>query len=217
MSAAHRSAPPARRIRIVLVDDHALVREGLRARLEVLPNLHVVGEAGSGAQALRLAAEQQPDLMLLDVGMRGMSGIQVVAELKRSCPSVRVLMLSMYDQREYVVSAMHAGASGYLLKEASITEVIKAIEVVADGETYFSHAIDTTPGGMRHESEAITSRERDVLIRLAQGQSNKAVARALEVSVRTVETHRLNLRRKLGIDSPAALLKYAVLRGWSSL
>lgn len=213
MTVAQGSAPNGP-IRIVLVDNHALVREGLRAMLEVLPNCEVVGEAGTGAQALQWAAAWSPDLMLLDAGLRDMSGIQVVSELQRTSPAVRVLMLSAHDNREYVVGAIRAGASGYVSKEASFAEVIHAIKAVVDGGTYFCPAVAKVLRGALEETDSLTSRERDVLIRLAHGESNKAVARALEIGVRTVETHRLNLRRKLGIDSPTSFLKYAVRAGW---
>ena len=208
-------APAA--IRILIVDDHALVREGLRARLEALPRLRVVGEAESGERGLELAQALRPDLMLVDVGMRDMTGIRLATLLADRVPEVAVLMLSMYDHEEYVVSAVRAGARGYVLKDASVHELIAAIDAVVSGGVYYSSGVAKALLQVRSAPDDLTPREREILLLLAHGQSNKTVARALDISTRTVETHRLRLRRKLGIDSPSGLLKYAVERGWTTL
>jgi len=209
-------AAPAR-LRLVIVDDHALVREGLRARLEAVPRLEVVGEAEGGETALVLAQTLRPDLMLVDVGMRDMTGIQLVTLLAERHPRIATLMLSMYDHDEYVTSAIRAGARGYVLKDASVHEVIAAIDAVSAGGTYYSAGVAQALLQARSQPDDLTPREREILLMLAHGQSNKAVARALDISTRTVETHRLRLRRKLDIDSASGLLKYALERGWITL
>ncbi len=205
------------RIRLVIVDDHPLVRDGLRARLSVVPYLNVVGEAASGAEALALAAVEPPDLMLVDVGMRDMNGIELAAELRQRHPSVRVLMLSMYDNREYVLSAVRMGARGYVLKESPFEEIMAAIDAVWAGGTYFSQQVASMVVTASTNAPQLTGREHQILLLLAHGSSNKLVARELDISVRTVETHRLSLRRKLGVDSASELLKIAVTNGWTTL
>ena len=208
-------AAPA--IRLVIVDDHSLVRDGLRARLSVVPGLQVIGEAASGAEALLLAQADPPDLMLVDVGMRGMNGIELATTLRERHPLIRVLMLSMYDTREYVLSAIRAGARGYVLKESPTEEIITAISVVRAGGTYFSAQVAALVAQGGSAVSQLTGREHEILLLLAHGSSNKAVARQFDISVRTVETHRLSLRRKLGVDSASELLKIAVANGWTTL
>ena len=205
------------RIRLVIVDDHPLVREGLKARLSVVPCLCVIGEAASGADALALAAAREPDLMLIDVGMREMNGIELASILRARHPSVRVLMLSMYDSKEYVVSAIRAGARGYVLKDSPIEEIVAAIDAVWAGGNYFSAPLASMALVGGSAGPQLTTREHEVLLLLAHGQSNKFVARQLGISVRTVETHRLSLRRKLGADSASELLKIALMNGRTSL
>jgi two-component system, NarL family, nitrate/nitrite response regulator NarL len=204
-------------VRLVIVDDHSLVRDGLRARLAVVPDLQVIGEAASGAEALELAAALMPDLMLVDVGMRGMNGIELASALRQRHPSIRVLMLSMYDNREYVLSAIRAGARGYVLKESPTEDIIAAIGAVCAGGSYFSAQISDLLRQHSATAPQLTAREHEVLLLLAHGRSNKLVARQLDISVRTVETHRLSLRRKLGVDSASELLKIAVSNGWTTL
>lgn len=203
-------------IRVLLVDDHQLVRDGLRSRLGESEGIVIVGEASNGTEALALAASLQPDLVLLDIGLPDISGLDVAARLAAVAPQARALMLSMYDNREYVTSALRAGACGYVLKDATSKEIIAAIRAVAAGATYCSAPLTAAlAGGNGSTAEApLTEREREILILVAQGNSNKRIAQQLDVSVRTVETHRLNLRRKLGIETPAGLIKYALQRGW---
>ncbi|KIG10152.1 response regulator [Caballeronia concitans] len=201
--------------RIVIVDDHPLVRDGLRARLEAVPHLRVTGEAGNGAEALALAddEESRPDLVLMDVGMAGMSGIELAAHFHERFPAIRVLMLSMHDNVEYVTQAVRAGASGYVLKDSPAAEIIQAIDAVLAGKTFFSAGLAARmiqAQAMQTPIERLTPRERDVLDALAQGLSSKQIAQQHGLSVRTVETHRLNLKRKLSIDGQAELIKYAV-------
>ena len=208
---------PAPTIRLIIVDDHSLVRDGLRARLSVVPGLQVIGEAASGAEALRLAQADAPDLMLVDVGMRGMNGIELATALRERHPLIRVLMLSMYDTREYVLSAIRAGARGYVLKESPTEEIIAAIGIVWAGGSYFSAQVADLMAQGGAAASQLTGREHEILLLLAHGRSNKLVARQLDISVRTVETHRLSLRRKLGVDSASELLKIAVTNGWTTL
>ena len=204
-------------VRLMIVDDHSLVRDGLRARLAVVPDLTVVGEAASGAEALETAAALAPDVMLVDVGMRGMNGIELATQLRQRQPQIRVLMLSMYDNREYVQSAIRAGARGYVLKESPTEEILAAISAVCAGGSYFSAQLTTLVSATSAATPQLTTREHEVLQLLAHGRSNKLVARELDISVRTVEAHRLSLRRKLGVDSASELLKIAVGNGWTTL
>ncbi|SPB18441.1 LuxR family transcriptional regulator [Caballeronia novacaledonica] len=206
------SAEPAR---IILVDDHPLVRDGLRARLDSVPRLTVIGEAGNANEALALAASESnpPDLALMDVGMAGMSGIELAALFHERHPGIRVLMLSMHDNVEYVKQAVRAGASGYVLKDSPATEIIQAIDAVLAGKTFFSAGLAARmiqAQSMQTPLERLTPRELDILDALAEGLSSKQIAQQHGLSVRTVETHRLNLKRKLDIDGQAELIKFAV-------
>ena len=203
MSAPDTTRPVAR---LLLVDDHPLVRDGLRMRLEAA-DLSVVGEAGNADEALALAASLEPDLALMDIGMNGMNGITLAGVFHERFPGIRVLMLSMHDNVEYVTQAVRAGASGYLLKDSP------AIGTVLAGQTFFSEGLAAR---MIHASttasplDRLTPRERDILDALAEGLSSKQIAQQTGLSVRTVETHRLNLKRKLEIEGQAELIKFAV-------
>jgi DNA-binding NarL/FixJ family response regulator len=201
--------------RIILVDDHPLVRDGLRARLDSVPHLSVIGEAGSAKEALALAADDSnpPDLALMDVGMAGMSGIELAALFHERHPGIRVLMLSMHDNVEYVKQAVRAGASGYVLKDSPAAEIIQAIGAVLAGKTFFSAGLAARmiqAQSMQTPLERLTPRELDILDALAEGLSSKQIAQQHGLSVRTVETHRLNMKRKLDIDGQAELIKFAV-------
>ncbi|SAK69004.1 two component LuxR family transcriptional regulator [Caballeronia fortuita] len=201
--------------RIILVDDHPLVRDGLRARLDSVPHLRVIGEAGNAKEALALAADESspPDLALMDVGMAGMSGIELAALFHERHPGIRVLMLSMHDNVEYVKQAVRAGASGYVLKDSPAAEIIQAIGAVLADKTFFSAGLAARmiqAQSMQTPLERLTPRELDILDALAEGLSSKQIAQQHGLSVRTVETHRLNLKRKLDIDGQAELIKFAV-------
>ncbi|SFA69882.1 response regulator [Azotobacter beijerinckii] len=201
---------PAPPIRIVLVDDHALVRDGIRALLAVMPQIEVVGEAESGAEALELLARVQPDLLLLDIGLKDTNGLELTSTLCRQYPDIKVLILSMYDNGEYVRSSIRAGARGYVLKDASSREIVAAIEAIAAGGSFYSSEIARKLADRSAEPHNLTPRECQILRMLAQGLDSKAMARELEISVRTVETHRLSIRRKLNIDGSTALIQYAL-------
>jgi DNA-binding NarL/FixJ family response regulator len=197
--------------RIMLVDDHPLVRDGLRARLEAVPHFEVVAEADSGADALVLAGRIPVDLVLMDITMRDGSGIEATARLSEQHPGIAVLMLSMHDKLEYVTQAMQAGARGYVLKDAPGKDIVLAIDTVMAGGIYYSAALArqlARPAAV--QDNQLTVREQEVLRHLANGESNKQIARELDLSVRTVETHRLNIKRKLGIEGQAELIKFAV-------
>jgi DNA-binding NarL/FixJ family response regulator len=198
-------------IHIMLVDDHPLVRDGLRARLEAVPHFEVVAEADSGPEALALLGTVRVDLVLMDVTMRDGGGIEATGQLSRNYPGVAVLILSMHDKLEYVTQAMQAGARGYVLKDAPGKDIVLAIETVMAGGIYYSAALARQLArAPAQQDEQLTAREQQVLRHIAQGASNKQIARELDLSVRTVETHRLNIKRKLGIEGQAELIRYAV-------
>jgi DNA-binding NarL/FixJ family response regulator len=197
-------------INILLVDDHPLVRDGLRARLEAVPHFKVVAEAGGAEEALAQAAQWQVDLVLMDINMRGASGIEATGLFRERFPQVAVLILSMHDKLEYVSQAMQAGAKGYVLKDAPGKDIVLAIETVMAGGIYYSAALAKQLARPLVQDDQLTVREHEVLQQLANGQSNKQIAKTMDLSVRTVETHRLNIKRKLGIEGQAELIRYAV-------
>ncbi len=208
-------------LRIVLADDHALVRAGLRKLLESLPDIEVVGEAEDGRAALALVASHKPDLVLMDIAMPGLNGIEAAARLSREHPRVRALILSMHQNEDYVRQALRAGAAGYLLKEAAPVELEFAIRAAMRGETYLSPAVsrgavsdyvqrlrnEDVPGG------TLTPRQRETLQLIAEGHTTKEIARRLNISVKTVETHRTQLMKQLDLHDVAGLVRYAVRTG----
>lgn len=195
-------------VRLMLVDDHPLVRDGLRVRLEAVPGFTVVAEAGDAEAALAEARRAAPDLVLMDIGMKGVNGIEATRRLTAALPALRVLVLSMYDNAEYVREARHAGALGYLLKDQPAEEIVSAIRSVMAGGSHFASPADDSPPA----DAALTPREREVLALIAEGLSSREIGERLAMGVRTVETHRTNLRRKLDLGSPAALIRYAIER-----
>jgi DNA-binding NarL/FixJ family response regulator len=200
-------------IRVALVDDHSLVRDGIKALLAVMAPLEVVGEAESGAEAIEMVARCQPDLLLVDISLRDMNGLELTRVLRSQHPALKVLVLSMYDNYEYVSESVRSGASGYVLKNAPSREIIAAIEAITSGGTFYSAEIAQRLIADKNTDNELTPRESQVLYKMAQGLNNKEMARELDISVRTVETHRLSIRRKLNIDKPAALVKYAIDHG----
>ena len=210
-------------ISVIVVDDHAVVREGIRSVLAAKPEFEVLGEAADGAEAMVLAERHQPDVVVLDVTMPGESGLQVAARLRQRLPTVRVLILSMHDRTEYVLEAGRAGASGYLLKDATPAEVRDAVRTVHRGETYFCPAVLEKIGAAlrgeldreerRGTLELLTPREREVLTGIADGRTNKEIAVELGISPRTVETHRESVMRKLRIRTVAGLTRFALESG----
>jgi DNA-binding NarL/FixJ family response regulator len=208
-------------LRLILVEDHALVRAGIRSLLEKLADLEVVAEAGDGRAALTLVAQHQPDVVLMDIKMARLNGIEATARIMRDFPGVRVVILSMYANEEYVIQALRAGASGYLLKDAGTAELEVAVRAAARGETYLSPAISRrmiqdylqVVGGEGGALEQLTPRQREVLQLVAEGHSVKEIAQMLQLSVKTVETHRAQLMERLDIYDVAGLVRYAIRVG----
>lgn len=200
-------------IRIALVDDHSLVRDGVRALLSARPQFEVVGEAENAAQGLKLCEEVKPDILLVDIGLQDMNGLELTQLIRSRCPTIKILILSMYDNQEYVATSIRAGASGYVLKNAPSREIVAAIEAIATGGTFYSAEVTLKLVSKKTEENELTPREVQVLVGLAKGLDNKTIARDLAISVRTVETHRLSIRRKLKVDKPAGLVKYAMEHG----
>ena len=204
--------------RVILADDHTLVRGGIRRILEAQPQFEVVAEAADGAAALEALARHDADVLVLDLNMNGPEGIDVLRQVKRSRPDTKVVILTMHAGREYVARALAEGADGYLLKDSAVQDLAAAIESVTAGGTYFSPAIqqqmaDIVRHGHRQGLPALTDREREVLILIARGLSTKEIAASLDIGQRTVETHRSNLMRKLGVKSVALLTQVAIREG----
>ena len=205
-------------IKLLLVDDHPLVRRGISSCLARQERFVIVGEAADGLEAVRKAKEILPDIILMDIDMPLMNGLAATELLHRELPNVKVLILSMHSNTDYVLRIMRSGAHGYVLKEASLEELLRAIETVESGEAFFSPdvarvALNQFVSRPGEGSSQPTNREREVLIHIAQGLSNKEIASALGVGVRTVETHREHIMRKLNIHSVAGLTKFAISKG----
>lgn len=210
-----------RPIRVLLAEDHALVRAGFRALLQNLPGIEVVAEAGDGREALRLIRESQPDVVLMDISMPGLNGLDATARVASEFPNVRVIILSMHANEEYVLQALRAGATGYLLKDSDAAELELAIAAVARGETYLSPPVSKhviadyirLVGGESGSLERLTPRQREVLQLIAEGHTTKEIAQILSVSVKTVTTHRMELMERLDIHDIAGLVRYAIRMG----
>jgi two-component system nitrate/nitrite response regulator NarL len=217
-------ASSKKHIRILVADDHPVVRRGMSSCLARHEHLVIAGEAADGREAVARAKELQPDVILLDIDMPGMSGLAVSEVLRREMPRVKVLVLSMHQRAEYLLRILQSGARGYVLKAASTEELVKAIEMVHAGETYFSPEIARLAlnqfvqgNGDGPSAAALTYREREVLVLIAEGLSNKEIATQLNVGVRTVETHRERIMRKLDIHSIAGLTRFALSKGLITL
>mgnify|MGYP001763999587 CR=1 FL=1 len=209
-----------KRIRVLLADDHAVLRAGLRALLAAEGDLQVVGEASEGAEAIRLCQALRPDVVVMDIGMPGVSGIDATARIKRDLPGTKVLILSMHDDRGYLRQVLRAGASGYVLKKAADTELLAAIRAAARGEVFLDPALAKAlvdevmePMAPSGEIPALSDRERDVLRLLAHGYTNQQVADRLCISVKSVETYKARLMEKLGLKGRAELVRYALQHG----
>jgi len=214
-------------IRIVLADDHQLVRAGIQSLLQRLHDVQVVAEASDGVEVLHLVATEQPDIVLMDIGMAGMNGLEATEQIAQAFPDVRVIILSMHDNKEYVLQALRAGAAGYLLKDSAKAELELAVRAVARGETYLSppvskHVIaayvqraSSAPALPIDEVslERLTSRQREVLRMIADGHTSQAIAGTLGISVKTVETHRAQIMERLDIHDIAGLVRYAIHMG----
>jgi DNA-binding NarL/FixJ family response regulator len=208
-----------KRLRVLLVDDHALVRAGIRSLLDRMAHVEVVGEAGDGEQALEMVEAQRPDILLMDIAMRGLNGLETAAIMKTSFPAVKVMILSMHANEEYVIRAFSAGAAAYLVKDAAAAELTLAIDAVGRGDVYLSPAVSRlvvhdylTRAGTVREGP-LTARQREILCLLAAGQSTKQIAAQLGISGKTVETHRAQLMDRLGIFDLPGLVRYAIRTG----
>jgi len=199
-------------IQLMLVDDHPIVRDGLRQRLESMERFRVIGEAGNSEDALLIAAEFKPDVALVDISLPGVDGIELTKKLRVQDPSLCVLIFSMYDDNDHVTRSVQAGASGYVLKDAPMTQIVAAIGAIVAGGTYYSSSVLSSATRPPLHSP-LSPREREVLDLLLDGFSNKDIARRLELSVRTIETHRETIRRKLGAERMIDLVKQAVRFG----
>jgi DNA-binding NarL/FixJ family response regulator len=213
----------ARRVRILLADDHTVVRKGLRLLLESVPEYHVVAEAASGYEAAALAETHRPDVVVMDVAMPILNGIEAARQITAKLPGTAIVFLSMHGDESYVLRGLKAGARAYLLKDSAESDLLQAVKAVSDGKAFFSPAISKmlVEDYMRHmrergvedSFELLTAREREVLQLLAEGKSNKEAAALLNLSLHTVETHRANILQKLNLHGQAELILYAVRKG----
>jgi DNA-binding NarL/FixJ family response regulator len=211
------------KLRVLIADDHKVIRNGLKRVINAEPDMEVVGEADDGQEAWQKASELQPDVVIMDISMPKLDGIKATEKLKRECPQVKVLALSAYDNNGYINRLFQAGASGYLLKLAAAEELISAIHVVAAGDRYLDKTltgkilegyIRRKPSSADAKRDTLTEREEEVLRLVAQGFINKEIAAKLSVSVKTVEAHKSNLMQKLGLRSRAEIVRYALDQGW---
>ena len=209
------------RVRIVLADDHALVRAGLRKLLESMPEIEVVGEADDGLALLRLVEQLHPNLVLMDISMPGLNGLDAALRLTQAHPQTRVLILSMHQNEDYVRQALRNGAAGYLLKDAAPVELDLALKAVLHGETYLSPAVSKGVvsdyvqrlRGEESPGATLTPRQREILQLIGEGSTTKDIARRLNISVKTVETHRTQLMKQLDLHDVAGLVRYAIRVG----
>ena len=209
----------SKKITLFMVDDHPLIREGIKAQLASCEHIEIVGEAADGQEALRRVRELVPDVALVDISLPDVNGLETSRRLRQVVPQTRIIILTVHDDEEYVTQALQVGAHGYILKDTPVEEMIKGIESVAAGNMFFSSAVSRVmiEGYVRQLEEqkepALAPREREVLVLLAQGCTNKVIAEKLSLSVRTVETYRERIMRKLDIHTIAGLTRYAIAEG----
>ena len=210
-------------LRILLADDHETVRAGIKMLVDAQPEMTVVGEANNGDQAVRMAAELVPDLIVMDISMPGLNGLKATKKIKQANPAIKILTLTRHTDDGYLQQLLRAGANGYVLKQSAPTELINAIRVVGSGQNYLDPALtEKVMSGYIRQSTAISNaslveisaRESEVIRLIAWGYSNKEIAGRLDLSVKTVEAHKANAMRKLGIASRIDIVRYAILQGW---
>jgi two-component system, NarL family, response regulator NreC len=211
------------RLRILLADDHTIVRQGIRKILEERPDWEVVAEAGDGREAVRQATELKPDIALLDIGMPLLNGIEAAAQITRRAPEVKVVILSMHPNEAYITRALQAGARGYLLKDSADIDLVRALTLVSQGKSFFSPAVTKVmlddyvrhlaARGVVDRYDSLSEREREIFQLVAEGRSNKEIADLLFVSPNTIETHRAHIMEKLDVHSAVELVLFAVRRG----
>jgi len=214
-------------LKVVLVEDHTLVRSGIRSLLESSQEVEVVGDVGDGRAALELCRQLSPDIVLTDVEMASLNGIETARQLHATLPDIKIIMLSMHGDSQYVLESLKAGATGYVLKDAAFTELLTAIRTVAEGRRYLSPPLadlvmdDYVRRANGHQAasdlDKLSAREREILQMVAEGRSSSQVAATIHISVRTVDTHRYNIMQKLGIHSIAGLTKFAIAHGVTSV
>ena len=216
-----------KKIKLLLVDDHPIVLDGIKSHLCAQPDFEVVGDAANGQEALRKAKLTLPDVILMDISMPHMNGLEAMTSLRKQVPNAKILVLTMHDSREYIAQVVRSGARGYLLKDSAPAELVAAIKAVHGGEVYFSPSvskvlIEEMAGGNRKSPGApaqqhLTDREREVLSLISEGLLNKQIADRLGIGVRTIETHRERIMRKLDIHTVAGLTKYAIAQGMTPM
>lgn len=215
------------KIRLLLVDDHPIVLDGIKSHLCAQPEFEVVGDASNGQDALRKAKLTLPDVILMDISMPHMNGLEAIGHIRKQVPNAKILILTMHESKEYIAQVVRSGARGYMLKDSAPAELVGAIKAVHKGEVYFSPSVskvlvqEMTDGTRRSpngsEQLPLTDREREVLSLIAEGLLNKQIADRLGIGVRTIETHRERIMRKLDIHTVAGLTKYAIARGMTSM
>ncbi len=210
-------------IKILIAEDHAIVREGIRMILEEEPDFDVVGEAKDGREAVELAQKMAPDVVILDISMPQMSGIEATPQIRRLCPNTRVLILTMHEEESYVFQLLRAGASGYVLKRAAATDLVEAVRSASRGEAFLYPSVARNvvkdylnrlqSGEGRDRYDGLTEREREILVLVADGLTNAQIAERLRISVKTIQTHRAHIMEKLDLHDRSLLVRYAVRKG----
>jgi DNA-binding NarL/FixJ family response regulator len=216
-----------KKIRVLIAEDHTIVRQGLCALLRSEPDIEVAGEASDGLEAVELAAKLKPDVILMDIGMRNLNGLDATRKIKKILPHVRVLVLTMYDNEEWIFQILKAGATGYLIKDSAMTDLISAIRAIHRGDSYLSPSISrkvideyirrAEGGERRSAADLLSSREREILQLIAEGHSIPKVASMLCISKKTVEAHKNHIMEKLNIHDKVGLIKYAIRMGLTNL
>lgn len=214
------------KIKILIADDHKILRQGIRSLLAPQPDFEVVGETADGPETLKETFKLKPDVVLMDIGMPNLNGFEATRQIKKKQPEVKVLVLTMYQDDEYVLQALQSGASGYVLKDVAVEELVTAIRAVNNDQYYLSPSISRTvidaylrktEKGEREPSELLTAREKEIVQLIAEGYTNKEIAAKLYISVKTVDAHRSHIMEKLDIHDVALLVKYAIRKGLTDL